>query len=349
MRQVKWLIIVLILCGGGIFLYIYKQVLIDAIHPPSAKEVYLRTLTGTERGKWDSLQTSSANSPYVITAPYTQLAYSNLENTFAATYHINASLGEQLLLNTGIQKSDWFIEIAVNGKVESTLDHLDSVVQYIPNKNGIIKVAIASKLNAVDTLNFQIAKQPIYKFPVDGKTNGAIKSFWGAVRDGGRRSHEGNDIFASRNTPVIAASDGRIARVADRGLGGKQVWLYDARMGVSHYYAHLEKWNIQQGDLVNAGDTIGFVGNTGNARTTPPHLHFGIYKNGLAIDPKPFIWSQPEPVETDPLPYSPFATGKNNAANLRRGQVHKNPYNFRYQKRHRQGHRPVRELVSGAA
>lgn len=130
---------------------------------------------------------------------------------------------------------------------------------------------------------------PQLQFPVAGKDDRAIQSFWGAARDGGRRRHEGNDIFAPKRTPLLAVAEGRVSRVGDGGLGGKTVWLRDGEgRGLSYYYAHLDEQLVAVGDYLQRGDTLGLVGNTGNARTTPPHLHFGIYRRG-AMDPFPFL------------------------------------------------------------
>jgi len=75
------------------------------------------------------------------------------------------------------------------------------------------------------------------------------------------------------------------------GLGGKQVWQRTGLFGNSIYYAHLDSIAIESGAKVKAGDTLGFVGNTGNAKFTPPHLHFGIYKGYQgAVDPLPFVY-----------------------------------------------------------
>ena len=133
--------------------------------------------------------------------------------------------------------------------------------------------------------------QPVYgTFPVSGKGNRDIWSFFGDPRDGGKRKHKGIDIFARRGTPVMAAIDGVIRRVRNRGLGGKQVWLYDSHRRQSLYYAHLDTQLVREGQLVQAGDTLGLVGNTGNARNARPHLHFSIYRRRYgAIDPHPFV------------------------------------------------------------
>lgn len=127
-------------------------------------------------------------------------------------------------------------------------------------------------------------------FPVEGHDMRAAQSLWGVDRDGGRRSHEGVDIFARRGTPVLATSAGIINRVDVTNLGGKVVWLRDPIRNANIYFAHLDSQYVRNGDRVEVGDTVGFVGNTGNARTTPPHLHFGVYRRGEgAVNPAPFI------------------------------------------------------------
>jgi murein DD-endopeptidase MepM/ murein hydrolase activator NlpD len=98
------------------------------------------------------------------------------------------------------------------------------------------------------------------------------------------------DIFARRGTPVVATSEGTVRRVEITNIGGKVVWLRDPVRNSSIYYAHLDSQVVRDGQAVMPGDVVGFVGNTGNARTTPPHLHFGIYRRGEGpIDPAPFV------------------------------------------------------------
>lgn len=124
--------------------------------------------------------------------------------------------------------------------------------------------------------------------PVAGASNRSIGSPFGAPRNGGRRLHEGVDIFAARGSPVISPVKGRVTRVGEYGLGGKVVWVRDLQRGLLLYFAHLDRQLVNEGERVLPGDTIGLVGNTGNASTTSPHLHFGIYKRG-AIDPLGYI------------------------------------------------------------
>jgi hypothetical protein len=160
--------------------------------------------------------------------------------------------------------------------------------------SGTYQVRIQPELLSAARYTITIRAGPSLGFPVQGAGNDAIRSRWGADRDGGRRRHEGIDIFAPRGTPVLAAVPGRIVNVGETGLGGLVVWLHDSERNQNLYYAHLDRQLATEGDEVRQGDTLGFVGNTGNARTTPSHLHFGIYRRGEgAIDPFPFVWRTP--------------------------------------------------------
>ena len=127
-------------------------------------------------------------------------------------------------------------------------------------------------------------------FPVAGRTSAAVRSYFGDPRDNRSRDHHGIDIFAPRDTPVLAAASGFVSFVGTNALGGNVVWVWNSARGHSHYYAHLSRQAVTTGQHVNAGDVVGYVGNTGNARTTPPHLHFGIYSRGEGpINPLPFV------------------------------------------------------------
>lgn len=162
-------------------------------------------------------------------------------------------------------------------------------------EKGLYKILVQPEIEANTPFQIRIKKSPTYLFPVLNGQNADIGSYWGDIRDGGKRDHKGIDIFAKKGTPVIAPTPGRVSFTGEKGLGGKQVWLRDSKRKQSLYYAHLDSI-VPDLRRVNAGDTLGFVGNTGNARTTPPHLHFGIYKsNQGAIDPLGFVYLTEEP------------------------------------------------------
>ena len=123
--------------------------------------------------------------------------------------------------------------------------------------------------------------------PVRGVTVAEVADTWGAERSGDRR-HEGVDIFATRGTAVTSTTRGVVGAVREGGLGGRQVWVRGPGLE-NHYYAHLDGWaeHLSQGDVVLPGDVLGFVGDSGNARGTPTHLHYGIYGDDGALDPMP--------------------------------------------------------------
>ena len=115
---------------------------------------------------------------------------------------------------------------------------------------------------------------------------------WGNPRGGGTRSHEGTDMFAPKGTPVVSPVDGTIVSIDYGKLGGNFVKVKD-KQGNTHYLAHLDTQskNISVGQSVRAGTVVGTVGNTGNAASTPPHLHYGIYTANGATNPYPVLES----------------------------------------------------------
>lgn len=149
-------------------------------------------------------------------------------------------------------------------------------------------------LGTTAELRVEVRAAPLLDFPVEGVDGRAIWSGFGAERDGGRRAHRGVDIFAARGTPALAALDGWVTRVETTRVGGNVVWMQPLFGNLRLYYAHLDEQWVEPGTFVRAGQALGSVGNTGNARTTPPHLHFGVYvrqpgMRGGARDPADFL------------------------------------------------------------
>lgn len=142
--------------------------------------------------------------------------------------------------------------------------------------------------------------EAVLVMPVDGVRVSQVADTWHAPRGGGRR-HEGQDLFAPRGTPVRAAAPGFIYRIDDLSLGGLSVTTIGGA-GRRVYYTHLDAVpdGLSEGQWVTVGTLIGFVGNSGNAASTPPHLHLGVYDGRdddpcawVAVDPLPLLVDRP--------------------------------------------------------
>ena len=117
--------------------------------------------------------------------------------------------------------------------------------------------------------------------------------------DKSRKMHAGMDFTAPRNTPVYAASDGKIIRADSRSSGyGKHIRI-DHGFGYVTLYAHLNKYNVRRNQKVKKGDIIGFVGSTG--RSQAPHLHYEVRKDGIKYNPINFYYGNLSPDEFDAL------------------------------------------------
>jgi murein DD-endopeptidase MepM/ murein hydrolase activator NlpD len=134
----------------------------------------------------------------------------------------------------------------------------------------------------------ELLGRPGYAFPVAGE-HSFVDTF-GAPRSD-VPVHIGNDVFATFGTPVVAVADGRLYRVGTLTISGNRLWLRDKK-GFRYFYAHLSDFAAAayNGADVHAGEVIGFVGNTGDAEPTPPHLHFEVHMpDGAVVDPYPYL------------------------------------------------------------
>ena len=134
--------------------------------------------------------------------------------------------------------------------------------------------------------------------PLEDVRKKAIADTWQAARGVGRK-HEGQDIFAPRGTPILSATSGYIYNIGENSLGGQTVSVI-SKGGRVYYYAHLDSYarGIQIGDRVTTRTVLGYVGTTGNAQGTPPHLHFGVYTSSGAINPLPMLTDRIPPTAT---------------------------------------------------
>lgn len=152
--------------------------------------------------------------------------------------------------------------------------------------------------------------------PVEGVRQRALRDTWGGARSEGRK-HEGIDIFARRGTPVLSSTEGIVTNVGTNRLGGLVVWVLGPG-GQRHYYAHLDGYSdVQAGMRIEAGRVLGYVGNTGNAKNTPPHLHYGVYDTEGAINPYPLLKADPSTVTAPTVAaesHRPTGSGRPSAA-----------------------------------
>lgn len=234
------------------------------------------------------------NDSVIVQLPFSESGFFPAGEPEARSYRFDVNEGQVLTIEGAViaeGEGNVFMDLFV--WKDNKWDHLayaDSSLQltyeFSRDQSCLLRVQPELLINAYYSLTISLT--PVLINPVAGASNRSIGSFYGADRDGGRRSHEGVDIFAAKGTPVVAPTDGYVNRVGTNKLGGNVVWMRDGARGHSYYFAHLDEQLVQSGTSVKQGDTLGLVGNTGNARTTPPHLHFGIYQRG-SKDPIHYI------------------------------------------------------------
>lgn len=269
-------------------------------HQAYARQLHQAGLDRRPAGRaWLSAANQALRDSLVVTLPLTETGYFRPERPGAASYRYAVRAGEQIHVSLTLApgaNARVFMDAfeMVPGRIPAPLASADTLLldfRYRSEADGQHLLRLQPELLAAGRYTLRIGREPsLSVFPVLGRSDAAAGSFWGAARDGGARRHEGIDIFAPRGTPAIAATAGYITRTGETPLGGRVVWLTDPTHGDHLYYAHLDKQLVTPGQHVKAGDTLGLVGNTGNARTTVPHLHFGIYRSGQgALDPFPFV------------------------------------------------------------
>ena len=214
-----------------------------------------------------------------------------------------------------------------DGKAELTNDEdvLHAFAQYLLSygtDHDNIKIGLWDYYKRDKTVGIIMDKAKIYKkfnkldleshaFPVPLRSNHSYKNTWGDARGwGGRRIHEGTDIFANYGVPVRATAYGVIEMKGWNRYGGWRVGIRDLN-NTYHYFAHLSGFakDLKIGQVVEPGQVIGGVGSSGygppgTSGKFPPHLHYGMYKdNGRtewSFDPYPHLrlWSKEERART---------------------------------------------------
>lgn len=246
---------------------------------------------------WLTVADRILRKPLVIAIPYKETGYFAADRVQAASFRFEAQQGEKLTITLNKKPLDNFniyVDL-VDGDSPSAgfdvlafADSTNNDLMYDVDDSGFYLLRLQPELLRSGEYTLTITRGPSLAYPIKASGISHIQSFWGDARTDYRK-HEGIDLFASFRTPVVAAAAGVISGVRETNLGGKVVWLKPKDKNYRLYYAHLDTQLVTNGQRVKLGDTLGLMGNTGNARSTPPHLHFGIYTFNGAVNPFPFV------------------------------------------------------------
>lgn len=252
-----------------------------------------KTAIGT---KWINNAQQSLQKAVEIKLPYQETGYFSAEKNEAIAFKFQLLKGQKLQVNLNRKPienfmiySDLFEVDGANYKSLASADTLGFNIQLDAEQSGTYILRLQPELLGSGEFTLAITSGASLDFPLKSANRSSIKSLWGVDRDKGARRHEGIDIFAPLRTPVLAVADGTVTRVNTNNLGGKVVWFRPQNKNYTLYYAHLDEQTVTDGQAVVLGDTLGLMGTTGNAKGGLPHLHLGIYTNGGAVDPLPFV------------------------------------------------------------
>ncbi len=269
--------------------------------PKSPRDHYAKYLkkTDNERSEqWEQLGKNALVSPVLVNFPHKEQNVFPNDLPIAFGYKLIVPRGRRLEAIVSSTTSDTsskvFLELyQQSGEQLKRLAFAESSsnrLAWEATDSTTVIVHLQTEAEKMADITLSLESHPLLSFPVVRRDSRHIISFWGVARDGGRRSHEGIDVAAPRGTPVLAAANGYVSSVGVNNLGGNVIFQEVENGGITLYYAHLDSQLVVSGQRVSVGDTIGTVGNTGNAVTTGPHLHFGIYESfRSAIDPLPFL------------------------------------------------------------
>ena len=268
---------------------------------------------------WLQAGESSLLHPLAVPLPYREQGKFYTADASASAFRVFIKRGQRLSvqitsINT-VYMDAWQAADSAAGTKPAYLESSDTAnnkLEIIAEKDMNIVLRFQPQLQATDDYQFSARVDPSFVFPLAQNVKANIGSFWGADRDKGIRKHEGVDIFAPARSAAVAVSNGTITSVSENTLGGKVIFLQPDNTAYNVYYAHLDEQLVQAGQRVTAGETIGLTGNTGSAKYTPSHLHFGIYTTGGAINPLAFIEKTPAipEVSIPKLPGNEMITNK---------------------------------------
>ena len=291
----KYVLIILIVLLGAATLY-FKDWMLLSPHDSYYSALLRENLKATAE-QWKMEAEQSLAAPLRISLPYSERRLLEADYLQPITFAFDRKMDEliQITIFPSINtRADVFVDVFYVKDAATKPTRIGSMaareqqIKIAAEHTGQYLVRIQPSHAAQGLMDIAITSPLRYGFPVDTERENAVQSLFGVDRDGGARRHEGIDIFAPRGTPVIAAEAGQVTRVGNTPRGGKNVWVRGDQR--SFYYAHLDSIAVSAGDRVMRGEALGTVGNTGNAVTTNPHLHFGIYKFAQgAVDPLPLV------------------------------------------------------------
>jgi len=284
-----------------IFLQSCKTGSVNLFKPASPHELYQRKLAAAGLDKtslgtaWMNAASPNTQKTQDINLPFKETGYFPQDKTPANFYKFRVTMGKKITISLK-QQPDAIARIYLDlweltqqgTKALASADTLGHSIAIEVSQQADYLLRVQPELLQSAGYTLEITEGPSLGFPTKAGRNN-IRSFWGDGRDENTRKHEGVDIFGSLRSPVVATGKGRVTRVNENNLGGKVVWFRLEDKDYTLYYAHLDEQLAVEGQQVSKGDTLGLMGNTGNAKTTAPHLHFGIYTSAGAVDPLPFI------------------------------------------------------------
>jgi murein DD-endopeptidase MepM/ murein hydrolase activator NlpD len=273
-------LVVLAGCDDGIPLF----------EPPPPRSAHERYENGLERAgldstalgrDWVAAAAAAISQPLEVALPFREAGYFSASEARAVGYAVRLRAGQELSVIAEPEGAPYAIFLDLFRQTGDTAEPLDLVASidsvggpagsrltHEARRDGVYVLRLQPELLRSGGFTLTLSTEPTLAFPVAGRDSRAVKSFFGADRDAGARRHHGIDIFAPRGTPVIAATRGTVRSTRPNNLGGNVIWLSDYERGQTLYYAHLDRHIVSPGQQVEIGDTLGFVGNTGNARST---------------------------------------------------------------------------------
>lgn len=323
-RAAKWIVTAAVLAAAGYAAWRWRADVPwpGALRPASPHDAYARGLeraglAGTALARqWLDAATRALDAPLEARPSFVEVAAFPPDQPHALGYRLALQRGQRVRAVAEPEQAadarvflDLFEVRDDERRPVASAASESSALEVEIRRSGTYVLRVQPELLHGGRVRITQRVEGALRFPVHDEGRPSVRSHFGAPRDGGRREHHGIDIFAPRGTSVLAAADGVVSRVTTNALGGNVVWVWDLARMQSHYYAHLDEQTATPGQRVAAGDPIGTVGNTGNARSTPPHLHFGIYAAGEGpIDPFPFVARDTPPAPPVRAPLDPLGS-----------------------------------------